>query len=195
MSKADAFDIVLPHPPVRQSRRVFIARRDSGEVSAHEKALVASGEFQPVFAHERGTAGSPPLHDLIEQMRGCDTAIIQVTAGTAAGDTDRQLRISGDALIEIGAAMALYGREFVLLVEDAIELPPSLHGLCECRYSGNELNMPAMMQLLRAFKSFTPWPSGRLRAISGVKSSGAKSSCAKSALGSAQQADMGATKH
>ena len=83
-------------------------------------------------------------------MRSCDTAIIHVSAGAAAADADRQPQISDDVLIEIGAAMALYGREFVLLVEDAIELPPSLRGLREWRYSGDASKMPGMMQLLRA---------------------------------------------
>jgi hypothetical protein len=32
-----------------------------------------------------------------------------------------------------------------------VALPLNLQGLCECRYRGDELNMPAMMELLRAF--------------------------------------------
>jgi hypothetical protein len=40
--------------------------------------------------------------------------------------------------------------QFVLLVEDQVALPLNLQGLCECRYRGDELNMPAMMELLRA---------------------------------------------
>jgi hypothetical protein len=51
--------------------------------------------------------------------------------------------------------MALYGRNFVLLVEDSVALPLNLQGLCECRYRGDELNMAAMMDLLRAFSGFT----------------------------------------
>ena len=74
-----------------------------------------------------------------------------------------------DVLIEIGAAMALYGRNFVLLVEDSVALPLNLQGLCECRYSGDELNMPAMMELLRAFSGFTkPGAKGALPALGPV---------------------------
>jgi predicted nucleotide-binding protein len=185
MSNADALDIVFRPPPARRSHRVFITRRDSGNVLEHVKELVACGQFEPVVARERGMAGRALLHDLIEQMRGCDTAIIHVTADAVSADADRQPRISGDVLVEIGAAMALYGHEFVLLVEDAIELPPLLHGLCVCRCNGNELNVPAMMRLLRAFRSFTKWPSGRPSAISG----------ASSAFGYPQQADKIAAKH
>ena len=51
--------------------------------------------------------------------------------------------------------MALFGRNFILLVEEGVALPANLQGLCECRYSGEELNMPATMKLFKAFNEFT----------------------------------------
>jgi hypothetical protein len=51
------------------------------------------------------------------------------------GACNEEPRISGDVLIEIIAAMALYGRNFILLVEEGVTLPANLQGLCECRYS------------------------------------------------------------
>ncbi len=160
MSGADASDIVLRHPPVQRSQRVFITRTHGGKILEHVRELAASGRFIPVVARERGAADRPLLYDLVEQMRGCDTAIIHVTASPVSLDAERPAQISGDVLIEIGAAMALYGREFVLLVEDAIVLPPYLHGLRECRYSGDTLNMAATMRLLRTFGSSAQPPSG-----------------------------------
>jgi predicted nucleotide-binding protein len=165
MSNADASEIVVRHPPARRSQRIFITRTDGGKVFEHVKELVTSGQFEPVVARHRGPAGGSLLYDLIEQMRSCDTAIIHVSAGAAVADADRQPQISDDVLIEIGAAMALYGREFVLLVEDAIALPPSLRGLREWRYSRDASKMPGMMQLLRAFSSFAQWPSERPSAV------------------------------
>jgi predicted nucleotide-binding protein len=169
MSNADAFDILFGHPPARRSQRVFITRTAGGKVLAREMELLASGEFEPVVARERDMAGGRLLYDLIEQMRGCDTAIIHVTAGTAPKNADRQPRISDEVLIEIGAAMALYGREFILLVEDGVELPPCLRGLCECRYTGKELNMPVVTRLLRALGCYTKWPSEGPPAASDVR--------------------------
>ena len=63
--------------------------------------------------------------------------------------------LQADVLLEIGAAMALYGGNFVLLVEDSVALPLNLQELCECRYRGDELNLPTMMALLRTFSGFT----------------------------------------
>ncbi len=51
--------------------------------------------------------------------------------------------------------MALFGRNFILLVEEGVTLPPILQGLCECRYSGQQLDMPATMTLFKAFNDFT----------------------------------------
>jgi hypothetical protein len=51
--------------------------------------------------------------------------------------------------------MALYGRNFILLLEEGVTLPANLQGLCECRYSGEELDMPATMTLFKAFNDFT----------------------------------------
>ncbi len=93
-------------------------------------------------------------------MRGCDTAVIHV--GTDGAPSGLSLA-GGDALIEIGAAIALYGRNFILLVEEGVELPSNLHGLVACRYSGDELDMAATMKLLKAFNELTEAaPSKRL---------------------------------
>jgi hypothetical protein len=184
MSNADAFDIVLRRPAAPRSQRVFISGTYGARVFEHTKELIASGQFVPVVARERGEADRPLLYDLVEQMRGCDTAIIHVT-GTAPPDADQQPQISDDVLIEIGAAMALYGREFVLLVEDAIALPPYLRGLRECRYRGDTVNMAAMIRLLRTFGSSTQPPSGKP----------STTPHAGSAIGYAEQAREAAAKH
>ena len=101
-------------------------------------------------------------HDVIaanvmDEMRGCDTAVIHVGADGLLFDDGQKEEpgISGDVLIEIGAAMALYGRNFILLVEEGVTLPSNLQGLCTCRYSGEQLDMPATMTLFKAFNGFT----------------------------------------
>ncbi len=105
-----------------------------------------------MVAKERDAAARPFLHELMDEMRGCDTAVIHVGMEGAASGLSW---IGGDALIEIGAAMALYGRNFILLVEEGVELPSNLHGLAECRYSGDGLDMAATMRLLKAFNELT----------------------------------------
>jgi predicted nucleotide-binding protein len=144
-----------PERAPRRGNRVFITHRNNKKILEQVKELVAFGKFEPVLGRDRESTARPFLHNLMDEMRGCDTAVIHVAVDGLPLDADQQPRISGDVLIEIGAAMALYGRDFVLLVEEGVELPPNLQGLCECRYSGDELNMPATMKLFEAFNDFT----------------------------------------
>jgi hypothetical protein len=143
---------------IRRDRRVFITQRENRPITEQVKELVEFGRFDPVIARDRATAVRSP-HLLMDEMRGCDTAVIHVCADAVWLDADRRPRISGDVLIEIGAAIALFGGNFVLLVEDGVELPSTLQELCVCRYSGDELNMPAAMKLLRAFQDFMRSPA------------------------------------
>ena len=137
-------DGAKPEPAPSRGNRVFITRRMNKKIVEQVKELVAFGKFDPVVAQDRDTA-KPYPDDLMDEMRGCDTAVIHVGADG----------LGGDALIEIGAAMALFGRNFILLVEEGVALPANLQGLCACRYSGEELNMPATMTLFKAFNDFT----------------------------------------
>jgi Predicted nucleotide-binding protein containing TIR-like domain len=143
-----------PEKALRRGNRVFITCCENTKITEQVKELVAFGKFEPVIAQVREGCAKPFPHDLMDEMRGCDTAVIHVDIDGLTFDADRQPRISGDMLIEIGAAMALYGRDFVLLVEEGVELPSNLQGLCECRYSGDELNMAATMRLFKAFNDF-----------------------------------------
>jgi hypothetical protein len=153
--------------PIHRSQRVFITCRAGAKILEQVKELVAFGQFEPIVFRRDETAPVPLLESLMEQMRGCDTAIVEVDANVLPREAEP--RIQANALIEIGAAMALYGRNFVLLVEDSVVLPSNLQGLCECRYRGDELNIPGMIELLRAFSGFTrPGANGVLPTLSHV---------------------------
>jgi hypothetical protein len=154
--------------PIRRSPRVFITCRGGGEIILEQvKELVVFGQIEPIVFRRNEIATTPLLSSLMEQMRGCDTAIVQIDANVPPREAEP--RIPADVLIKIGAAMALYGRNFVLLVEDSVALPLSLQGLYECRYGGDELNMTAMMELLRAFSGFArPGAKGALPALGPV---------------------------
>jgi hypothetical protein len=60
--------------------------------------------------------------------------------------------LNPNLLIEVGAAMAFYGRRFVLLVREGVTLLSNLQGLYEVRYSGETLDASAAIRLLDAIK-------------------------------------------
>jgi hypothetical protein len=146
-----------PEPALGQGNRVFITHRINTKTLQQVKELVAFGKFTPVVAQDRETAKSSP-HDVMEEMRGCDTAVVHVGVGGLISET-KAPHISGDVLMEIGAAIALFGRNFILLVEEGVELPAPLQGLCECRYNGDELDTLAMMTMFKAFNDFASVPA------------------------------------
>lgn len=152
-----AFDgIRKPEGGAERGNRVFITHGKNKKILEQVKELVAFGKFEPVVAQERETAAKPVPDKVMDEMRACQAAVIHVgSEGSLLDSNGTQIpQINGNVLIEIGAAMALYGRNFILLVEDGVELPSNLQGLYECRYSGDELNMPATMKLLKAFNEF-----------------------------------------
>jgi predicted nucleotide-binding protein len=61
-------------------------------------------------------------------------------------------------LIEIGAAQALYGRRFILLVKDGVKVPSNLQGLYEVRYSGEKLDASDAFKLLEAMQDIQNHP-------------------------------------
>jgi hypothetical protein len=66
-----------PEPALGRGNRVFITHRMNEKILEQVKELVAFGKFAPVVARDREAAGPFP-HDVMDEMRGCDTAVIHV---------------------------------------------------------------------------------------------------------------------
>ncbi|MCE2469448.1 MAG: nucleotide-binding protein [Dehalococcoidia bacterium] len=138
------------------SNQVFITHGANEKILSQLKELVTYGRFEPVVAMEHETSAKPVPQKVMSAMRTCRAAVIHVGTDKVLSDQagNEVPQINANVLIEIGAAMALYGDKFILLVEEGLELPFNLQGLYECRYQGDELNMPAIMKLLKAFNEF-----------------------------------------
>lgn len=141
----------------RQKRgRVFITHGSDRAVVRQLKDLLTFGGFTPVVAIEQESAAKPVPDKVLDDMRSCGAAIIHVGAERRVIDEagEPHSMLNENVLIEIGAAMALYGGRFILLVEAGVALPTNLRGLYEVRYAGGELGYEATMKLLRAFNDF-----------------------------------------
>ena len=145
----------LPNPAT-DSNRVFITHGRNLQILDQVKELVEYGKYEPVIAIENETSAMPVPQKVMNDMRTCKAAVIHVSAeGVLFNQDGNEVpQINQNVLIEIGAAMALYGDKFVLLVEEGVNLPSNLQGIYECRYQGSELNMTAVMKLLKAFSEF-----------------------------------------
>lgn len=135
-------------------RKVFVTHGKNRELVEPIKRLLEFGELVPVVSVERQSVSKPVPEKVMDDMRMCGAAIIHVDADRALVDTEgvEHLMLNPNVLIEIGAAMAFYGRRFILLVRDGVKLPSNLQGLYEVRYADDKLDANATIKLLEAIK-------------------------------------------
>lgn len=135
-------------------RKVFITHGKSRELVDPIKRLLEFGELLPIVSVERQSVSKPVPEKVMDDMRACGAAIIHVDADRTVTDQngEEHVLLNPNVLIEIGAAMAFYGRRFILLVRDGVKLPSNLQGLYEVRYANDTLDAHATIKLLEAIK-------------------------------------------
>lgn len=143
-----------------ENRRVFITHGKNTLFIDTIKELLLYGEMDPIVAKEHETVSQPVPDKVINDMRNCSAAIIHVDVEQRLVDQDgnAQMIPNPNVLIEIGAALALYDRRFILLVRDGLTLPSNLQGLYEVRYSEDKLDADATIRLLKAIKDIKNHP-------------------------------------
>jgi predicted nucleotide-binding protein len=149
---------LLPAPPTfdPKSNRVFISHGKQKAIVTQIKELLEFGSFEPVVSVERESTAIPVPEKVFEDMRSCRAGVIHVGAEGKYLDRDgnEQMKINDNVLIEIGAAMALYGKKVILLVEGGVTLPSNLQGLYRCEFDGDRLEYESTMKLLKTFSQF-----------------------------------------
>lgn len=141
-------------------KRVFITHgKDRGLVDPIKK-LLEFGELEAVVSVDRQSVSKPVPEKVMDDMRGCGAAIIHVDADRTITDKggNEHVVLNPNVLIEIGAAMAFYGRRFILLVRDGVKLPSNLQGLYEVRYIGDTVDAGATIKLLEAIRDIKNYP-------------------------------------
>lgn len=142
------------------NRRVFITHGKNRAFIEPIKKLLGFGEMEPVVSVDKTSVSQPVPDKVMNEMRSCASAIIHVDTEQMLMDREAQEHnvLNPNVLIEIGAAMALYGRRFILLVRDGVKLPSNLQGLFEVRYKGEVLDGEATIKLLEAINDIKNHP-------------------------------------
>lgn len=148
----------IPSPPkpftatAQANRRVFITHGKNKTFIDPIKKLLGFGELTPIVSVEKQSVSKPVPDKVMDDMRSCGAAIIHVETEQKLIDQEAKEHtiINPNVLIEIGAAMALYGRRYILLVHEGVVLPSNLQGLYEVRYKGDSLDGDATIKLLEA---------------------------------------------
>jgi predicted nucleotide-binding protein len=152
--------ITAPQPQRADNRRVFITHGKNKSFVEPLKDILELVELEPVVSVERESVSQPVPDKVMNDMRSCSAAIIHIEDEQKVIDTDGNphMILNSNVLIEIGAAIALYGRKFILLVKSGVELPSNLQGLYEVRYDGDKLDSDATIRLLKAIKEMKNHP-------------------------------------
>jgi predicted nucleotide-binding protein len=152
----------LPASPAATSHfdsklnRVFISHGKQKAIVVQIKELLSFGNFEPVVSVERESTAIPVPEKVFEDMRSCGAGVIHVGAEGKYRDVEgkEHTKLNDNVLIEIGAAMALFGKKVILLVERGVTLPSNLQGLYRCDFEGDRLEYESTMKLLKTFSQF-----------------------------------------
>ena len=107
-----------------------------------------------VIAEEEETAAVPIPEKVLELMRGCNAAVINVSADEQSVRSDGSFEINQNVLIEIGAAFVLYPRGVVPVWDKRLQVPSNLQGLSRCEYEGDQLTAEQLLKLQKAITKF-----------------------------------------
>jgi hypothetical protein len=139
-----------PNPSDIRLTRVFISHGKNRVLIDPIRELLKFGQLEAVVSTEKSTVSQPVTQKVMQDMRSCGAAIIHVDSERKLMDVESKehVALNENVLIEIGAAMALYGERFILLVKDGVKLPSNLQGLFEVRYVGDKLDGNETIKLM-----------------------------------------------
>ena len=117
--------------PIKKTNRVFISHGKNKKIVSQLKELLTFGKFEPVVSVEKEATSIPVPDKVFVDMRSCSAAVIHVSQEGELIDSEgnKHVKLNENVLIEIGAAIALYGKSFILLVQKGVKLPSNLQGL------------------------------------------------------------------
>jgi len=137
------------------NNRVYITHGKNRSFVPSIQDILKFGNFEPIISVERESVSKPVPDKVMDDMRSCGAAIIHVEAEKQISDEDglEESILNPNVLIEIGAAMALYGKRFILLVQNGVNLPSNLQGLYLVKYDGEKLDADTALKLIKVFNS------------------------------------------
>lgn len=146
--------MVIPAASLKNDK-VFVTHGKNMAFVEPIKKLLKYGKLEAIVSVERQTTSRAVPDKVMDDMRSCGAAIIHVDAETQLTDASgtQHTILNPNVLIEIGAAMALYGKRFILLVKSGVALPSNLQGLYQVRYEGTGLSADEAMNLLEAINA------------------------------------------
>jgi predicted nucleotide-binding protein len=143
-----------------RAKRVFITHGKNKDLIEPIKKLLSLADLEPVVSVQTQTVSQPVPSKVMGEMRSCGAAIIHVDDERHITDKEgiEHIVLNDNVLIEIGAAMAIYGERFILIVKEGLKLPSNLGGLLELRYKGDKPQIEDTIKLIDAINDMKKRP-------------------------------------
>jgi predicted nucleotide-binding protein len=143
-----------------RGKRVFITHGKNKDLIEPIKKLLSLADLEPVVSVQTQTVSQPVPSKVMSEMRSCGAAIIHVDDERHITDKEgvEHIVLNDNVLIEIGAAMAIYGERFILIVKEGLKLPSNLSGLLELRYKGDKPQIEDTIKLIDAINDMKKRP-------------------------------------
>lgn len=151
--------VIAPNTDSRV-RKVYLTHGKNRALIEPIKELLKFGELEAVVSIQSQTVSQPVPTKVMLEMRGCGAAIIHVEDERHLKDEagNEVVVLNDNVLTEIGAAMALFGERFILVVKDGVKLPSNLQGLPVQPYKGTTLDMEETVKLMKAINDMKNRP-------------------------------------
>lgn len=144
-------DSRTPNPPTNP--RVYISHGKNKNMLNQLKELLSYGQLEPVISVEREATAIPVPQKVFDEMRTCVACIIHIDIEELLNENGISTHmLNENVLIEIGAALAFYGKNVVLLCKKGVSLPSNLQGLYKCEYEGDQLDYNSTIKLLKTMQ-------------------------------------------
>lgn len=137
-------------------KNVYISHGKNRKFLEPISALLEIADLDAVISIDTESVSKSLSEKILSEMKRCSAAIIHIEDEMHLKTENGQdfIQLNPNVLIEIGAALALFDHNFILLVKDGVELPTNLSGLYEVRYSGDTLEASDAIRLIKAIKEF-----------------------------------------
>ncbi|MGH9941387.1 MAG: hypothetical protein ACRD9R_03390 [Pyrinomonadaceae bacterium] len=155
---AEEIERATSHPPgesASDNLRVLISSREGAGVVRQIQATLDLRDVASETVGRDGESEWPGGERFIHVTQHCDAAIIVISRADHGQQQHPENGIGGSLWLEIGAAMALYQRRVMLLLENGCPVPLSLQSVHHGRFEGDELTWETGVQLLKVIEDFS----------------------------------------
>ena len=137
------------------TERVFVSSSANPEIASQIATLLKFGGREAVTKTDADALADDGLLGLVAAMHECSSGVffLGTQAPRDASQIDRREGVSARTLLELGAAVALFGSQCVLLVETGAKVPSAIEGLPRVEYSPDGLTLTELTDIVSALMS------------------------------------------